>query len=563
MHKIYFTAQNIPKRALEVWFMEPSDIKTLVGRSCEKFGDKAAFLLRNEDKEKLEISYSQLKKDMDCFGTAMVCSLGLKGEKVGIMGANSYFWCLSYLTVTSGVGVAVPMDKEAPVEELSNMLSLAGVRAVAADREAAEKIRQTASYISGQVILIPFEKDEDNSVTELITMGEELMKKGNEEYTSENPSADKLALILFTSGTTGMAKGVMLTHGNICSDLVNVRECVDIGTKDVSLSLLPLHHTYEAIAFLMIIYSGGAISFARSVRHLREDFSFYRPTVFVTVPLILERLHRRIVEGISGRDSRKKLQMLSAFSSALSDEKKKKLFSQVHEVFGGRLEKIICGAAALQSEVAEDFRLFGIPVIIGYGLTECSPIVICNRFSEPTTNSIGKPLRDVQVRLINTDEKGIGEICVKGPMVMKGYYENEAETQRAFIDGFFRTGDMGYRDKNGNYHITGRKKNVIVTKNGKNIYPEELEYYLSRHRVVADSLVYAESDHIICAEIIADEKEVGKKYKKDNPDKADIDRAVTEAVRLTNKKLPSYKSIRKVIVRKNDFDRTSTHKIKR
>ncbi len=544
--------------------MKPSDLKELVRESCEKFNDGTAFYVRDESSEKAEISYSQLKDDIESLGTALICKLKLKGEKIAIMGENSYFWCLSYLTITSGTGVAVPVDKELPVEELENIISFAEVKCVCADRKSAEKIRRTSIFLSGGISLAVWdEKEGEFSFSLLIKQGRELVSQGRRDFIDSAVNSDATAVILFTSGTTGMAKGVMLTHTNICSDLINVKERVDVGTDDVSLSVLPLHHTYETIAFLMIIYSGGAVSFARSVRHLKEDFRLYRPTVFVTVPLILEKFHKRILQGVSQQGSRKKLQMISVIASAFPKEKKKKLFSQIHGFFGGRLKKIICGAAALQSEVAEDFELFGIPVIIGYGLTECSPIIICNSFSHPTCDSVGKPLRDVQIKLIDTDEKGIGEICVKGPMVMKGYYKNEKETQKVFVDGYFCTGDMGYCDKSGNYHITGRKKNVIVTKNGKNIYPEELEYYLSQQSVIADSLVYAESDHIVCAEIIADEQEIAKKYKKDSLDKSDIDKAVTEAVRLTNRKLPSYKSIKKVVVRKTDFDRTSTHKIKR
>ena len=224
---------------------------------------------------------------------------------------------------------------------------------------------------------------------------------------------------------------------------------------------------------------------------------------------------------------------------------------------------IICGAAALQKQTAKDFFSYGIPVIIGYGLTECSPIIICNNDISPTVDTVGKPLPGVQVKIVDPDENGIGEISVKGPMVMKGYYKNKAQTDRVMIEGWFYTGDLGFMDKNGNYHITGRCKNVIVTANGKNIYPEELEYYLSKENVIGECVVYSEGDDIISVEILPCMEDVKKKLRKENPTDDEIHSAVKEAVRGVNKTLPGYKRIRKVTIRKEAFDKTSTHKIKR
>lgn len=542
----------------------PDNLRELLTESEKKFRDRPAFILKDDEGREAAVSYGKLKKDAESLGTALLYELGLKGKKTGIMGENSYEWCLSYLAVTGGVGTAVPIDKELPAEEAGNIISFAGLECIICDGKSAEKLR-SARYTEGRELkLICTERTEGTVFFyDLLKRGEKLLSDGKRDYFSTETNGDKMAVLLFTSGTTGMAKGVMLSHKNLISDLVSVSQRIKIDENDRTLSVLPLHHTYEAISFLMIIYSGGSIAFAESLRTLKEDFAFYRPTAFVAVPLLLEKLHRRIMLSIEEKGKRKKVQFFSVISSAVSEEKRKKIFSDVHTFFGGRINKIVVGAAALQKEIAEDFIMFGIPVIIGYGLTECSPIVICNSPENLASDSIGKPLDGVEVKIENPDEKGIGEICVKGPMVMLGYYKNRVATDDVLKDGFLYTGDLGYKDKSGNYHITGRKKNVIVTKNGKNIYPEEIEYYLLRNSVIADVMVYAEDDSIVSAQIIPDISEIERREKKTKLTDQDIHKAVIEAVRSTNRKLPSYKNIKKVALRNKDFIRTSTKKIKR
>jgi len=542
----------------------PENLRELLTESERRYGNRSAFILKDEQGREKTVTYSKLKSDAEGLGTALIYELGLKGKKIAIMGENSYCWCLSYLAVTGGVGVAVPLDKELPAEELRNIVSFAGLECIICDGKAAEKILRDA-YLSERGLKIVCTENLKGTVffDDLVRKGESLIDEGKREYFTAVTEGDRMAVLLFTSGTTGMAKGVMLSHRNLISDILCVSERVKINENERTLSFLPLHHTYEAIAFLMIMLFGGSIAFCDSVRTLKEDFAFYRPTVFVTVPLLLENLHKKIMSSIEKQGKRKKVQFFSVISSAVSEEKRRKIFSDVHAFFGGRLSKIVVGAAALQKEVAEDFIMFGIPVIIGYGLTECSPIVICNSSENPLSDSIGRPLEGVEVKIENPDEKGIGEICVKGPMVMLGYYKNQVATDGVLKEGFLHTGDLGYRDKTGNYHITGRKKNVIVTKNGKNIYPEEIEYYLARNPVISDVLVYAEEDGILSAQIIPDTGEIERKLKKTDLTEQEIHRAVIEVVRSTNRKLPSYKSVKKVTLRTKDFIRTSTKKIKR
>ena len=539
-------------------------LKELLISSEKQHRHKTAFYLKDKGNAIYEVTYEQFRHDCDCLGTALLYELDAKDKNIAIFMGNCYEWCVTYLAVTGGVGTVVPLDKELPVGELDNILRFAQAEVIITDGEHMEALNQIDDNDNLRIINIDEVVGEKAlSFRRLLSKGEELLTQGKSDYLSAVTYPEQISTLLFTSGTTGMMKGVMLSNSNICSDIIAVSQSVHLKDSDVSLSVLPLHHTYESIAFLMLISCGAAISFCEGFRRLRENFIEYKPTIFVTVPLILENLHKRIVGRIESEGKGNTARLITKVSSVIPLDSRKKIFSDIHAFFGGRLRLIICGAAALQKQTAKDFMSYGIPVIIGYGLTECSPIVICNSEAEPTTDSVGKPLAGVQVKLLNPDENGIGEIAVKGPMIMKGYYKNKEQTEKVMSDGWFYTGDLGYMDKNGNYHIAGRCKNVIVTANGKNVYPEEIEYYLSKENVIGECMVYCESDDIITVEILPSMEDVKKKLKKQFPKDEEIHSAVKEAVRNVNSNLPGYKRIRKVIIRKEGFNKTSTHKIKR
>ncbi len=539
-------------------------LKELLINSEKLYKDNTAFYLKDKGKAIYSVTYEQFKKDCDCLGTALICEYEGKGKNIGIFMGNCYEWCVSYLAVTGGVGTVVPLDKELPANELGNIISFAEIEIIITDENTYDVLSQILPLNNLKIITtaeMPFE----NTYTfqTLISKGEELLSQGKTDYLSTETYPEQISTLLFTSGTTGMTKGVMLSNSNICSDITAVRIAVHLDEKDVSLSVLPLHHTYESIAFLMVISCGGAISFCEGIRRLKDNFAEYKPTIFVTVPLILEKLHKRIIGKIESDGKGNTARLITKVSTVIPLESRKKIFSEIHNFFGGRLRMIICGAATLQKQTAKDFFSYGIPVIIGYGLTECSPIVICNNDVQPTPDSVGKPLLGVQVKIVSHDENGIGEIVVKGPMIMKGYYKNKEQTDKVIIDGWFHTGDLGYMDKNGNYCITGRCKNVIVTANGKNVYPEELEHYLSKESAIGECIVYSESDDIISVEILPSVEDIQKKLRKNSVSSDEIHSAVKEAVRSVNKNLPAYKRIRKVTIRKEEFNKTSTHKIKR
>lgn len=529
---------------------EVRNFREILYNSAIQFPDNIAFIWKDSEGKEERVTYRQLKNDAEALAKALV-NRGCKGKKIALCGKNSYEWCLCYLAVTSFVGVIVPLDKDLSSDELMNVLRFAECDAFVGDRSTVSKLTAKEEE------LIALSMDTDFKL--LISEGETL----SDDLISDTVDNEKMSVLLFTSGTTGVMKGAMLSQKNICSDLMGVYPCIKADETDISLSVLPLHHTYECIAFLMMIYCGGTIAFSGGIRTLKDDFATFRPTVLVTVPLLLERFHKQILKKMTDEGKRKKAQFITGLSGIISEENRRKIFADIHSFFGGRLQKIVVGAAAINEETAKDFSAFGFRLIIGYGLTECSPIVICNSVDDITLGSIGKPLINAEAKIENAKEDGVGEICVKGPMVMLGYYKNREETDAVMKDGWLHTGDLGYKDRYGNYHITGRSKNVIVTRNGKNIYPEELEHYLLRHSIIKEALVTSGRGDIVTAHIFPDENEIARKLRKDTVTAAEIKKAVTQAIRDVNKRIPSYKNIRDTVIRKEEFTKTTTHKIKR
>lgn len=529
---------------------EINNFRELIYESTERFSERIAFLQKNEQGQVETVTYERLKNDAEALGKALI-NRGYKNKKIALSGKNCYEWCLCYLAVTCFVGIIVPVDRELPSEEFCNILDFSEAKAFIGDSKALSK----ASEKGRKITLFELEK----GVRELIEEG----KKLSDSLIDNNVDSEKMSVLLFTSGTTGMTKGVMLSQKNICSDIVSVFPSIEADENDRSLSVLPLHHTYECIAFLMIIYCGGSVAFSGGIRTLKDDFQLFRPTVLICVPLLLERFHKLILKKMKESGKRKKAQLITGLSGIISEENRRKIFGDIHSFFGGKLKKIIVGAASLSEEIARDFNSFGFTVVIGYGLTECSPIVICNSIHDITVDSIGKPLPGVQVNISEADENGIGEICLKGPMVMLGYYKNPEATALVMKNGWFYTGDLGYRDSKGYYHITGRKKNVIVTRNGKNIYPEELEFYLLKNGVIKEAVVTSKRGDIITAHVFPNEAFIAEKLKKDAVTPAEIKKAVTQTVREVNRKVPSYKNIRDIEIRTTEFSKTTTHKIKR
>ncbi|MBR6315042.1 MAG: AMP-binding protein [Clostridia bacterium] len=529
-----------------------------------------AILLRDEEEKQVRVSYRKLLHYINRLGTALL-RRGLGDAHIAIIGKNSENWCYAYLSVLCGVGVAVPVDREMSAESLVNVIRFASVKAIFTDAATRKKLAAVQKKLPKKLQIFSLDSCDDNkvkSVEDLIQEGETLIDEGDDSYLHRNIDPDALALLLFTSGTTEQAKAVMLSNRNLCADVTLVARRVALTPQDTTLCVLPLHHAYQMICMLMMFYIGGCVSFCPGLRYISRDLAFFSPTVFVCVPLMLEKMHKKIFEQLSKQSGIKRVFTTGRLSSLLErfdwSDFRKFIYKLIHQAFGGKLRLIICGAAALNPDLARDFASFGLPVVIGYGLTECSPIVMCNDANDPQPDSVGQPLDEIDVMLDQADAEGAGEICVRGPVVMLGYYKNKKATNAVLRDGWLHTGDLGYCDENGNFHITGRAKNVIVTKGGKNIYPEELEAYLNNDPVVLESLIFGEArdgDETVVVQVVPDEDAIKEKIGKEKLSNDDVQKAVRDVVGRVNRLLPAYKAIRKVLIRKDRLERTDTQKV--
>ena len=546
------------------------NVKSIFQYNAVRNPGATAILLRDEEEKQVRVSYRKLLHYINRLGTALL-RRGLGDAHIAIIGRNSENWCYAYLSVICGVGVAVPVDREMSAESLVNVIRFASVKAIFTDAATRKKLAVVQKKLPKKLQIFSLDSRDDNkvkSVEDLIQEGETLIDEGDDSYLHRNIDPDALALLLFTSGTTEQAKAVMLSNRNLCADVTLVARRVALTPQDTTLCVLPLHHAYQMICMLMMFYIGGCVSFCPGLRYISRDLAFFSPTVFVCVPLMLEKMHKKIFEQLSKQSGIKRVFTTGRLSSLLErfdwSDFRKFIYKLIHQAFGGKLRLIICGAAALNPDLARDFASFGLPVVIGYGLTECSPIVMCNDANDPQPDSVGQPLDEIDVMLDQADAEGAGEICVRGPVVMLGYYKNKKATNAVLRDGWMHTGDLGYCDENGNYHITGRAKNVIVTKGGKNIYPEELEAYLNNDPVVLESLIFGEArdgDETVVVQVVPDEDAIKEKIGKEKLSNDDVQKAVRDVVGRVNRLLPAYKAIRKVLIRKDRLERTDTQKV--
>jgi len=412
------------------------------------------------------------------------------------------------------------------------------------------------------------------SFTRLLETGGKLIEANNRDFLDSQIDAYTMNIMLFTSGTTDLAKAVMLSHYNICSDIVSVCKTVKITSQDVCLSILPLHHTYECtLGFLLMIYVGATISYIDGLKHIVKNFKEYKPSVILTVPLLLENVNKKIwAQSSKDEKSLKRINTAMKISGFLYHnlhvDIRRNIFKPIHDSLGGNMRLFITGAAAIDPNVSKNFEDFGIQVLQGYGLTECSPLVIGNRDKKFNHASVGLPLPGMEAKIVNEDESGIGEIIVRGPNIMLGYYQNEEATKNTIKDGWLYTGDLGYKDKDGFYYITGRIKNVIVTKNGKNIFPEEVETYLNQSPYVFESMVWGKLDETtgetyVNAQIVPNFDAIKEKLKDSIPTSEYIKNFIEDAVKHANKSMPLYKRISDFSIRETEFVKTTTQKIKR
>ncbi len=551
------------------------DLKDMLNSSTELYGDKAAFLSKPKGKtDYVPITYKQYKSDVDAFGTALT-DLGLKGSKIALIGENRYEWSISYLSIVNGTGIVVPLDKELPANEIENLIVRSKAEAIIYSGNISEKIEVLINKSTTIKYFISMDADEDNgkimSFKGLLDKGHVLVKDGNRDFIDAEINAEVMNMLLFTSGTTDTAKAVMLSHKNICENLMNMCSMLYIDDKDVFLSILPIHHTYECTCgFLCQLYRGCTIAYCDGLRHIVKNLKESKCTIMLGVPLVFEAMYRQIMNQAIKQKGKAAIKFALGLSNALRKvniDIRRKLFKQIHEAFGGHVRLFISGAAGIDPQIAKGFRDLGIPMVQGYGLTECAPIVALNRDCNYKDDAAGLPLPNLEVEIHEPDSDGIGEIKCKGSSVMLGYYEDPEATAEVIKDGWFFTGDSGYIDEDGFVHITGRKKNVIVTGNGKNVFPEEIEQLLDRSPYIKESLVFgrgeSDGDTVVCAKIVPDLEKIEEDINNNIIPSSSTKEIINNEIKNVNKQLVIYKHIKDFTIQEKEFKKTTTRKIKR
>lgn len=556
-------------------------LKELVDNSVLKFSDRAAYMYKDDHKEPFKtMTYAEFKDDQNAIGTALI-ERGFKGSKIAVIGDNSHRWALSYYSVVCGVGVIVPIDRNLEKGEITNLLQRADVEAVFASTKLASTIASLLEELPlvKKVIIMAAPGDDVDEFLEderfmtmeqLVSEGKELVAKGNSAYIDAEIHAEDLSTILFTSGTTGLAKGVMLSHRNLSQNVFNMSKYVQIPDEGRVLDVLPMHHVYEMTCTVMTsFYQGATVVICEGLKYIQQNFVEAECNIMLGVPLIFENIYRKIWTKAEKSGNADKLRRAINMSMKLDLRNKKivtkRLFKAVHDIFGESLYILIAGGAAIDPNVISEFEAMGLPMMQGYGMTENSPIIAVNQDRYGKAASVGKPMPGTEVRIVDKDESGIGEVICKGPSVMMGYYKDAENTAKTIKDGWLYTGDYGYLDEDGFLYITGRKKNVIVTKGGKNIFPEEVEYYLLLSDFISEVIVYGKheeiKDDLICTAIMyPDFKALENAGYMTDEEKY---RKLKEAVEEANSKMPPFKRVKRIEIREDDFIKTTTLKIKR
>ena len=531
-------------------FPDMNTVKDIVIFGGKKGADKPQYTFYNFDGEVEMKTFAQVNYDLTGLGQYLY-KLGLRGKKVAILSENSYYWIACYFSIITGKITAVPMDPKLPDDDIIDIMIRSGCNAIYYSedfKDTVEKMKKTDGVVIEQYIKI-------EDFYSMVEEGHNEVKNGVESYLEDEVLPSDLAFLVYTSGTTGKSKGVMLSHKNIAHDAVSV--CRNTCALGRGILVLPLHHTFSITTNVLceLLY-GDCIYAVTSLRTVQRDMQKDKTTLLIAVPALVETMHKKILESAESKGSLKKLQTamkVSDFLLKFGIDLRKKLFKDVKDAFGGELEIIICGGAALSPKVESDFKSWGFNMICGYGITECAPVACVNRNEYQKPGSVGIPVGCNRIRVNDADDNGIGEIQIQGSNVFSGYFGDEEENKKSFTDDdWFRTGDLGYIDKDGFVYITGRIKNLIILSNGKNVSPEELETkLLDEIPYISEVVVFADSDSLM-AEIYPNTE----KY----PDAAE---RLREAVNEFNRNMPAYKKIKDTIIRTEPFPKTTTMKIKR
>ena len=558
---------------------EPRVVKNyreMIEYSVKNYADKVAYKYKKNGDlkhvEYVEKTYEQVGKDIKSFSTELL-NKGLEQKKVILIGNNRYEWCISYLAVTSGNMIIVPLDKALPNNEIENLVTRSEAEIAIFDKkylEVMKKLKKDTNVNLQMLICMDNVKDSEvENFSILLQKGEELIKNDDNQYDNIEVNPEKMSVMLFTSGTTNIPKAVMLSQKNICANLSDFASWVKLYPTDTLLSFLPIHHTFECtVTFLYGFYSGCTVAFCDGLKYIQKNLAEYKVSVFVAVPLVMETMYKKIQKAIHDQGKEKLIHTMVKISNAFLKCKidlRKIIFKQILDNLGGNIRLVLYGAAPMNKETIVGFNNFGIELVQGYGLTETSPVIAAESDKEKMPGSVGLALPSLNVKIDNPDENGEGEILVKGPNVMMGYYNNEEENKRAFKDGWFRTGDYGYITENGFIYVTGRKKDIIVLRNGKNVYPQEIEFLINKIPYVTESLVYQRgknnTDTMLCAKIVYD-KDLIKEKLGDKTEK-EYEKIIWEKVKEINQELPVFKHIKHITITTEPLIKTTTQKVKR
>ncbi len=554
---------------------EFKNLKEMINNTFNKYADRPAFYLNGENLENSKIvTYKEYYNDINALGTAMI-EMGLKGKRIAIISENRYEWEVAYLAVCCGTGIVVPLDKALPEGEIESLITRSEAEAIFYSQKydsVMAKIQKDGNTKLKYFISMELEENDFNKFSQRVITkkGYELVEGGNREFIDAQINNEEMNIMLFTSGTTNVSKAVMLSHKNICTNILDIGKSFDINETDRFLSFLPLHHTFECtVGYLYPVSKGSAIIFSKGVRHISDELKNYKITAMIVVPVLAEKTYDKIMKSIEQKGKLKTVNKATKISNALLKvgiDVRKKLFKEIHEGLGGHLRIMVAGGAPFDAEKEKGFWNLGLNVLQGYGLTETSPVIAAELPHQKKLGTIGKKMPSVEVKIDEPDENGVGELIVKGDSVMLGYYNNDEANEECFTkDGWFRTGDLARIDKEGYIYISGRKKFVIVLKNGKNVYPEEIETLILKNELISECMVFGlpaqDGDVTISVKVVPNKQVIETNYK-DNTEE-EIKEIIWNWIKEVNKTMPKYKYVKKLILSDEELIKTTTLKIKR
>ncbi len=554
-------------------------VKEIFKRSIEKYKNNIYILERpnHDHKAKFEeFTYERFGNDAINLGTGLMKYLNLANERIIIIGENTYYWYVSYFSILCGVGIAVPVDKELPNNEIENVIKRSHAAAVIYSKKKKDAIDKIKDNLPMVKYFIEMNSDDgvqgrDVGIEHVIAEGKKLTDAGNTEYMDVEIDPEEFKFLIFTSGTTSQAKGVMLCHRNLAENVNAVSKYVKIYERDRFFSVLPLHHTYESsIGALLPFANGSSVAICGGLRYIVPDMQEAKPTAMLAVPLLVESLYKKINQSIEKSGKAGLVNSMIHLTNALKSvgiDIKRKVFKEIYDNLGGNMRIIVSAAAPIDKKIGKWVQDIGIEFLQGYGLTETAPIAALTPECDPRVGSVGLPVNCAQIKIHNPNENGEGEIWIKSQTLMLGYYEDEEATKEVVHDGWFNSGDIGYQDKDGYVYVTGRSKNVIVTQNGKNIYPEEIELLLSKIPEIQECMVYGkevegEKELIISVKVIPNMEEIENLHGKDLSEE-EIHKIIWNKIKEVNKSLTSYKAIKNLEIKHDEFAKTTTMKIKR